>query len=125
MNEITAFFLLIAILSLLVHATNIIICLKQWIPMKKGKAEKRPFITKTNWMILRGATIVLFVAVTLFCVFYNTDVMGKVKLFAIILLVILIQPCGLLAVMEYIYLFRENKAFEQNAASELIDREKQ
>lgn len=113
MNKITSFFLLIAILCLLVHAINLIICLKRWLPMKKGKAEKRPFITKTNLIILWIAAIGFYVAVSFFCVFFSTDAMGKARLFGEILLLSPAHPVCLLIAGGYGYLFHYNRVFSQ------------
>lgn len=67
MNEITAIFLVIWILCGGAHVINIGFCMKRWLPMKKGRAPQKPFVKKSNRMVLWIATIVSYVAIIRTC----------------------------------------------------------
>ena len=111
MNEVTGIFLVIWLLSIGTHAINIVFCMKRWLPMKKGLVPQKPFIRKKNRKVLWVATIVSYVAVIFFCFFYDTSIMGKAKLFAIIVMIIPVQPVAILLIVEYCFLFGQNRKY--------------
>lgn len=111
MNEITAIFLFIWILCLLANAVNIIICVKRWLPMRKGRTPCKPFVYKNNRVILWVSVISSYIAIILFCLFFDVSVMEKAKLFAILVLLAPTQPVGLILIIEYCFLFSQNRKY--------------
>ena len=117
MNEITAVFLMVWIICLLAHVANIVSCMKRWLPMKKGKTPQAPFIKKRNKIILWSSTIISYIAIIFFCVFFDVSLMEKAKLFAIIVIIVPVQPVGILLIVEYCFLFNQNRKFSNSAGN--------
>ena len=111
MNVITAVFLVIWLVCLLAHVINIGFCIKRWLPMRRGKSARIPFINNINRTVMWGSTIISYVAVLLFFFFFDASLIEKAKLFAIIILIVPVQPVGLLLICEYCFLFNQNRQF--------------
>lgn len=111
MNEITWTILVIWVLCGGAHVINIGFCIKRWLPMKKGRTPQKSFIKKSNRMVLWIATIISYVAVVLFCIFYDVSIMEKAKLFAIIVMIFPVHPTAIMLIVLYCFLFNQNRKY--------------
>ena len=110
--------MLVWALAFLTIAGNAVFLILKWLPMKRGKAPKEPFIKKGNRRVLWFSMAMLYCSMALFSAFYNTDVMTKARIFAVAITLTQFLPQGMVLILAYSFLFDQNRKFMRIGQSE-------
>lgn len=110
MNTITVLILVVFCIALITLTINSLVLTCRWASMKKGRKPKQAFIEKGHRIVLWASLTIAYLAMFLFCIFYDTDPVTKAKLCVIILLIPL-HPLALILIVDYCYLFRQNREY--------------